>query len=87
MPNPESEFEWDDERNLANVSKHGMRFKDAAGIFESDPLVLRARLESEDRWIALGSMEGRVIAVAFTESNGRRRLVSAPPAARRERRD
>ena len=38
MPNPESEFEWDDEKNLANDSKHGMRFEDAAGIFESDPL-------------------------------------------------
>ncbi|MDE0263047.1 MAG: BrnT family toxin [Bryobacterales bacterium] len=87
MPNPESEFEWDEEKHLANLSKHGIRFEDAARIFDSDPLVLRARAGSEDRWMALGLTEGGVIAVVFTERNGRRRLISARPAARRERRD
>ena len=57
MPNPESEFEWDDEKNLANIRKHGIRFEDAVRILTPDTLGLLARTGDEDRWKAIDWLE------------------------------
>jgi len=86
MPNPESMFEWHDKKNLANIDKHGIRFEDAVQVFGTGVLVFRAGSAEEDRWKAIELLDGRVIAVIFTERAGRRRLISARPASRSERR-
>ena len=86
MPNLESQFEWHEEKNLTNIRKHGIRFEDAAQVFDSDAVVVRARAGEEIRWKAIELLEDRLIAVIFTEREGRRRIISARPAARSERR-
>ena len=86
VPNPKSRFEWHDDKNLTNSRKHGIRFEDATRIFDSDVLVLRAGTGEEDRWKAIDLLEGQVITVAFTVRAGTRRLISARPASRSERR-
>ena len=60
-------FEWDEAKNAANIEKHGFDFADAAAIFDGPLLVaLDTRQDyGEDRWIALGSLNFRVIVVVY----------------------
>ncbi len=62
-------FEWDREKNQANIAKHELDFADAPRVFQ---LPLRISLDErqnygEDRWIGIGMLEGRVVIVVFTE--------------------
>jgi uncharacterized protein len=64
-------FEWDPQKNQANIAKHHLDFADAPKIFR---LPLRIALDErqnygEDRWIGIGMLEGRVVVVVFTEPN------------------
>ena len=86
MPSLESKFEWHEEKNLANIRKHGIRFEDATQVFDSEVLVVRARAGEEVRWKAIELLDGRLITVIFTEREDRRRIISDRPAARTERR-
>ena len=83
-------FEWDPEKPLANVTKHGIDFDEAASVF-ADPLAEWSMDEraysGEERFIALGrSSFGRLILVVFTEREGTVRVISARRPTRRERR-
>ena len=62
-------FEWDKQKNQANIEKHGLDFADAHKVFEYPMLVKLDDREdySEDRWIGIGLMDGRVVVIAFTE--------------------
>ncbi|MGV0024832.1 BrnT family toxin [Phormidesmis priestleyi] len=62
-------FEWDQQKNQANLAKHELDFVDAPRVFR---LPLRISLDErrdygEDRWIGLGILDGRVVVVVFTE--------------------
>jgi uncharacterized protein len=62
-------FEWDPQKNQANIAKHGLDFADAPKIFR---LPLRISLDGrqnygEDRWIGIGILDGRVVVVVFAE--------------------
>jgi hypothetical protein len=64
-------FEWDSEKNTANLVKHGVNFREAATVF-GDPLSLTipdsGHSISEDRYIIIGeSIRGRLLVVAHTE--------------------
>jgi uncharacterized DUF497 family protein len=80
-------FEWDDPKAERNLVKHGVPFEYAARAF------LR-RLDSEDtrrdyreeRRLALGEIEGRPFAIAYTPRGKGIRLISAQKANERERR-
>lgn len=83
------EFEWDTRKAAQNIDKHGVPFEYAARVF-LDP----NRVDSEDsrfdyseqRRLALGSIEGRIFAVAYTPRGKRIRLISARKANPREQR-
>ena len=62
-------FEWDWQKNRANIAKHEVDFADASRVFQ---LQLRVFLDErqdygENRWIGIGMLEGRVVIVVFTE--------------------
>ena len=85
------EFEWDPYKATANLSKHGVGFREAATVFR-DP---QARIVADPRH-SLGelrlailghSARGRLLTVMFTERGTRIRLISARKATRRERTD
>jgi uncharacterized DUF497 family protein len=82
-------FEWDDGKNAANIAKHGVSFETARRIFEGP--VLTAIDDREDygelREISIGVVDGAaVLTVVHTDREGIRRIISARPATRRERR-
>ena len=62
-------FEWDQQKNQANIAKHELDFADASKVFR---LPLRVSLDErqdygEERWVGLGILDGRVVVVVFTE--------------------
>ncbi len=80
------DFEWDTAKSRANVRKHGIAFSDAVRVFDGPMLVrLDDRHDDEDRWIALGDLDGRIVMVVYTERGDRVRLVSVRKATHRER--
>lgn len=82
------EFEWDEQKNLANQAKHGISFEEAQAIFDGPVLTFPdARWYSgETREISVGEIAGIVaLAVVHTDRSGKVRIVSARRASRHER--
>jgi uncharacterized protein len=81
------EFEWDENKRLANLAAHGIDFEDAIAIWEGPVLEVPSAQSGhgEDRLLAIGLCEDRVITVAFTWRARKRRLVSARAARKNER--
>jgi uncharacterized protein len=82
---PHVSFEWDPQKNEINKEKHGICFEDAAEVFEGAYLRVRSDRTSEIRWVALGEAQERIIAVIYTERQGRIRIISARAARTKER--
>ena len=63
-------FEWDEEKNRANIRKHGVDFSDAWQLFEH-PLYVwpdERCIYGEDRFIGLGMLNNMMIVfAAFVE--------------------
>jgi uncharacterized DUF497 family protein len=84
------EFEWDPTKAAANLAKHGVSFPEAMAVF-GDPLEVTipdpAHSSDEARFVSIGLSEvGRLLVVAYTEREGRIRIISAREAAPKERR-
>jgi uncharacterized DUF497 family protein len=79
------QFEWDADKNRTNREKHRIAFEDASVLFDQPHLKLRSADHGETRWIALGAVEGRMIAVIYTQRQERIRLISARAARKNER--
>jgi uncharacterized protein len=84
------EFEWDANKAATNLEKHGVSFPEAMGVF-GDPLEVTiwdpVHSGGEARFVSIGLSEaGRLLVVAYTEREGRIRIISAREAAPRERR-
>jgi uncharacterized DUF497 family protein len=78
-------FEWDERKRLANLTKHGIDFVDAKDIWADAVLEAPSPRYGEERCIAYGVLEGRIIAVVFTRHGQTLRLISARRARDYER--
>jgi len=78
-------FEWDSNKGEANKEKHGISFEDAIELFDAPFLRSRSERSGEIRWVAFGRAQRRVIAVIYTEREGRIRIISARMARTKER--
>jgi uncharacterized DUF497 family protein len=54
-------------------------------VFAGDHLVQPSAYVGEERFLAVGYLEDRAVTVVFTTRNGKRRIISARPASRYER--
>jgi uncharacterized DUF497 family protein len=84
------EFEWDPEKEQANIQKHGVDFTEAATVF-GDPLELTIsdpdHSIGEYRFLSMGhSIRYRILVVSYTERESRIRIISARTASPKERR-
>lgn len=79
-------YEWDEAKNRQNIAKHGIDFADARRIFQRPILVRRDDRQDyrEDRWIALGELDGVVVVMVFTRRGDRVRIISVRKANRHE---
>ena len=82
------DFEWDEQKNQANISKHGVSFQLAKQMFDN-PVFTRLDIREdygELRLINIGECSnGTMLVVVHTRRDGRIRLISARPASRKER--
>lgn len=85
------QFEWDDNKEKINLSKHGIDFSTAALVFQDENRIEfydKAHSEDEDRYITIGQINGVAIIamVVYTERENTIRLISARKATSQERR-
>lgn len=81
------EFEWDENKRFLNLDKHGVDFVSAHQLWESPMVVVEdtRRNYGEQRWIALGKLNNRIMVVAYTErKSGIIRIISFRKANKRE---
>ena len=82
------EFEWHRAKAEANLRTHGVSFGLAETVFK-DPFAIELVDDREDygeeRFVIVGMAEGRVLLfVAYTEREGRIRIISARRATQHE---
>ena len=86
MTAQEPQLVWDETKRLTNIEKHGLDFLDAIELLDGPHLVLPATtVGGEARSIAIGLVEGRVLALIFTRRDGAIRCISLRKARKRER--
>ncbi len=83
------EYDWDKNKAVSNLSKHGVSFEEAKTVFD-DPLFVDFydpdHSFGEHRFILLGeSAPGRLLFVSYMERNNSIRLISAREATLSER--
>lgn len=85
------EFEWDSDKELANIRKHGVAFLEATTVF-GDPLEIvigdPGHSIGEYRFLSVGiSSAGRILVVSYAErTDNFIRIISARTASAKERR-
>ena len=81
-------FEWDADKNRANIRKHGLDFSDAWRVF-AGPMSLNADVREdygEDRWVGIGRLGDVTVVIAFAERGHHTyRIISMRKARRHER--
>ncbi len=61
-----SGFDWDERKSRSNLAKHGIDFEARVEVFYGPIVLRRSDRNNEERWIAVGSSENRLITVVFT---------------------
>lgn len=80
-------FEWDENKQEANLTKHGIDFVDAIKIF-ADPyrIEFNSIRNGEKRYQTLGIVEDLVVLlVVYTDRDEKKRIISARRASKKER--
>jgi hypothetical protein len=83
-------YEWDEDKNIANIKKHGVSFKEARYVFDDPNVVSEIDDEhsyDEKRLIVIGkSKKSRILYVCFCERDENEviRIISARKADRLE---
>jgi hypothetical protein len=80
-------FDWDERKSELNLAKHGIDFEDATEVFYKPIILRRSDRNNEERWIAIGSLEDRLITVVFTRRADVIRIISARRARKNEERE
>ena len=80
--------EWDENKNIANKTKHKISFEVAQYVF-LDPAAKQTfdrNIGGEECWHMIGKiMDTVVVLVVYTECNGNTRIISARKANKREK--
>ena len=74
------DFEWDDSKNLDNITKHGVSFQDAQQAFQDDRRVILKdsfHSDNEQRYFCLGKVWGEIMTVRFVHRGGKIRIFGA----------
>ena len=83
-------FEWDDTKAALNLKKHNISFEQARCAFDDQSVLMvddEASSHDEDRYLAIGRFDGRLLTVRYTLRADRTRIISARQANAREQHD
>lgn len=81
------EFEWDPEKNKANIEKHGLDFSDVALVFDLPILEIEDTRKDygERRFFGIGLLQDIEISIVYTRRRSKIRIISARRARKDER--
>ena len=80
-------FEWDEDKALRNLGKHGVSFELASEVFRDFFGFETLDLESEPgeiRYLVIGMAKGLLLTVVYTERDYHIRIISAREATKHE---
>ena len=79
-------FAWDETKRKSNLIKHALDFIDAMEVFEGATITIEdSRFGyGEQRFITIGMLRGRVVAIAHTEQGDEIRIISMRKATKNE---
>jgi uncharacterized DUF497 family protein len=78
--------EWDEDKRLKNIEKHGIDFIDADILFGSPYLVAPGKtVDGERRWLATGMIDDIYVTAIFSRRDRVIRLISMRSARNGER--
>jgi uncharacterized protein len=80
------EFEWDEDKRLANIKNHGIDFVDVSEVFDGDIFTVEDDRYSygEQRFVTFGLLKGTVVAVVNTDRGEFIRIISIRKATKNE---
>jgi uncharacterized DUF497 family protein len=80
------EFEWDEAKRKSNLRNHGIDFVGIEKVFEGETAtILDDRFDyDEERFVTFGLLDGRVVAIAHTETGKVIRIISVRKATKNE---
>jgi uncharacterized DUF497 family protein len=83
-------FAWDEEKNAANIKKHGISFVEAKHVFFDQ--MRRECFDTkhsvdEERWIIIGMSGCNILKVIYKDENDHKRIISARKANHKEKED
>jgi uncharacterized protein len=80
------EFEWDEDKRIENLRKHGIDFVDVRSVFDGDTVIVDDDRYNygERRFVSFGLLAGRIVAIVHTEDDGLIRIISARKASKYE---
>lgn len=73
-------FEWDEDKNVENLKKHGVNFETAQYAFIDPHRILAedaGHSEKEKRYYIFGKVKGGVLTVHFTYRGNKIRIIGA----------
>ena len=76
----QSQFEWNEKKNRANINKHGVSFTQAQYTFLDPSRIIAQDLshsQDELRYYCFGQVGGGIITVRFTYRNKKIRIIGA----------
>jgi len=83
-------FQWDENKEKVNITKHGLDFKTAARVFQDENRIEfydEEHSDEEDRYITIGMVNqiAVIIMLVYTEREDAVRIISARKATRQEK--
>ncbi len=80
------EFEWDEAKRKSNLRNHGIDFVGIEKVFEGETATIPDdRFDyGEERFVTFGLLDGRVVAIAPTETGEVVRIISVRKATKNE---
>ncbi len=81
-------FTWDENKRRSNIAKHGFDFNDAQFVFAGLTFTFEDDRDNygEQRFITLGLLQGRFVAIIHTEVNSEIRIISMRKGTKHEQR-
>ena len=74
------DFEWDEQKDMANRLKHGVAFHEAQYAFADPHRIILEDLEhgdNEERFFCIGKINKEIMTVRFTLRSGNIRIIGA----------
>ena len=81
------DFEWSAAKRIAVLEARGLDFIDGEILFDGRPLyTIASPRGAEERWLSVGELNGRLVAVVWTQRRDRIRIITMRRARNEERR-